>query len=72
MITDQEQPLSRAELEMLKWNIPILKPNGKLEPPDIEYQNMLDVMATARRESGRLITNLDELARIARKHNQMD
>jgi len=66
----QEGPLSQAELEMLEWNIPILKSNGKCEPPDIEYADMLEVMATAKRQSGRLITDLDELARIARKHNQ--
>jgi len=49
---------------------PILKPCGKFEPPEIEYEVMLKVMETARRQSGRLITDLDELARIARKHNQ--
>jgi hypothetical protein len=63
-------PLTPAELEMLDWNRPILKPNGKLEPPDIEHDYMIRVMATARAQSGRTITNLDELACIARKHNQ--
>jgi hypothetical protein len=70
VITNQEGPLAPAELEMLEWNIPILKPNGKLEPPDIEYEHMLEVMAAAKRQSGRLITDLDELARIARTHHQ--
>jgi hypothetical protein len=70
MGTDHEGPLTPPELEMLEWNIPILKPCGKLEPPDIEYDVMLSVMEAARRQSGRLITDLDELARIARKHNQ--
>jgi len=70
MGTGHEGPLTPAELEMLEWNIPILKPCGKFEPPEIEYEVMLKVMETARRQSGRLITDLDELARIARKHNQ--
>jgi hypothetical protein len=69
-IEGEDRPLTPAELEMLEWNIPVLKPSGKLEPPDVEYGYMLEVMATAKRESGRLITNLDELAQIARKHNQ--
>ena len=71
MNRESDGPLTPAELEMLNWNTPILKPNGKLEPLDVEYEYMLAVMARARHESGRSITNLDDLARIARKHGQL-
>ena len=70
MTIDREGPLTPAELEMLAWNTPILKPSGKLEPPDIEYDYMLEVMKAAKTQSGRRITSLDELNRLARKHNQ--
>lgn len=71
MIQDSDHPLTPAELEMLRWNTAITKPSGKVEPPDVDYDYMLEVMAEARRQSGRLVTNLDELATIARKHGQL-
>ena len=70
MIAAQNETLTAAELEMLKWNQPVLKPNGKLEPPDVPYEYMLEVMKAARLQSGRLITDLDEFARIARRYGQ--
>ncbi len=69
-VSVQDGPLSSAELEMLEWDTPILKQNGRVEPPDIEYEYMLTVMKMAKEQSGRLINNLNELARIARKHKQ--
>lgn len=70
MDENHEGPLTPAELEMLSWNTPVLKANGRVEPPDLEDEYMLRVLAAAKAESGCLRSNLDELARIARMHNQ--
>jgi hypothetical protein len=69
-VDNNDGPLTPAELEMLEWNRPVLQPSGRIAPPDVEYEYMLRVMAIAKKQSGRAITNLDELERIARKHNQ--
>src|SRR5258708_3318889 len=66
-----EAPLTLAELELLKINHKTLKDNGKFEPPDIDFEDLQVLLAAAYRESGRRITNLDELQRIAESHGQV-
>jgi len=71
-IDDQEGPLTPEELRLMGLNRKIVKENGKCEPPDVtpEYMRTLIAAARASNPKRRDQTNLNNLERIARKHNQ--
>ena len=69
---DDGGPLSTAELRLLDLNRKVLKENGRIEPPDVDYELMVALITAARKDGRRKeVTNLDNLARIARKHGQV-
>ena len=68
---DPEGPCSPSELRMLtELHQKAVQLSGRYEPPTVPLEFMLQLMADAKRESGRLINDLDKLERIARRHGQ--